>query len=196
MDAVIQLIIFTIIPFVYWLIKIRKKRGFTQWIGLRKMHFQNKNPALFYAALCFTVLLISGVILLSFIDDKTLVANAHFSVLSVQTVLAIFVYSIVQTGLAEELLFRGFLLKVFSRWWGFGVGNIVQSLLFGLLHAVILLVFLNPFLVILIFVFSASAGWLMGYLNERIGNGSILPSWIVHSLMNICSSLMLMFNIL
>ena len=60
----------------------------------------------------------------------------------------------------------------------------------------LLLTFLNPFLVLFIFVFSAGAGWLMGYLNERIGNGSILPSWLIHSPMNITSSFMLLFNIL
>lgn len=163
---------------------------------MKKIHFQNKTRPLIYAGISFSVLMVSGIILLSFIDDKTIIANTQFSTLSLQSFLAILVYSIVQTGLAEELLFRGFLLKTFANRWGFGVGNIIQSLLFGLLHAVILLAFLNPFLVILIFIFSASAGWLMGYLNERLGNGSILPSWIIHSLMNISSSLMLMFNIL
>lgn len=196
MDAAIQLIVFALIPFVYWLIQIRKERSFTEWIGLKEMHFQNKNRALIYAGLCFSVLLISGIVLLSFIGDRTLVANAHFSAFSLQAVLAILAYSIIQTGLAEELFFRGFLLKIFSGWWGFNAGNIIQSLIFGALHAALLLTLLNPFLVLLIFVFSAGAGWLMGYLNERIGNGSIIPSWLIHSLMNITSSFMLMTNIL
>src|SRR5699024_6732442 len=196
MDAVIQLIVFAIIPFVYWLMKFRKERRFTHWIGLRKMHFQNKTRALIYAVICFTVLLISGILLLSFIEDKTLVANAHFSALSLQVVFAILVYSIVQTGLAEELFFRGVLLKIFFGWWGFREGNIIQSLIFGLLHAVILVTFLNPFIIIFIFIFSASAGWLMGYLNESLGKGSILPSWLIHSLVNITSSFMLLLNIL
>lgn len=87
-------------------------------------------------------------------------------------------------------------LKVFSGWRGFGIGNFIQALLFGLLHRAILFTALNTFLVISIIIFSALAGWMIGYVNEKLGNGSILPSWLIHSLMNISSSLLLAFNLL
>ncbi|MDN6572418.1 MAG: lysostaphin resistance A-like protein [Bavariicoccus seileri] len=195
-DALVQVVIFTIIPFLYWAIAFRKRESFAQWIGLKKVVFNNKTKALIFSVLSFVILLLSGIILLSVIDDKTMIANAQFSSMGMQSILLILIYAIVQTGLSEELLFRGFLLKVFSGWWGFGVGNFIQALLFGLLHGAILFTSLNTFLVISIIVFSALAGWMMGYVNEKLGNGSILPSWLIHSLMNISSSLLLAFNFL
>ena len=40
----------------------------------------------------------------------------------------------IQTGLSEEILFRGFLGKRLIAKFGFAVGNVVQGLLFGTLH--------------------------------------------------------------
>lgn len=195
-DALIQVVIFAIIPFLYWTIAFRKHEKFLPWIGLKKVTFHNKTKAFILSALSLILLLFSGFILLSVIDDKTMIANAQFASMGIQSILLILIYAIVQTGLSEELLFRGFLLKNFSNWWGFGAGNVIQALLFGLLHGILLFTYLSSFLVILIIIFSALAGWLMGYVNEKLGNGSILPSWIIHSLMNISSSLMLAFDIL
>ncbi|GAA3017523.1 hypothetical protein GCM10019998_12160 [Tetragenococcus solitarius] len=76
------------------------------------------------------------------------------------------------------------------------MGNFIQSILFGLLHGMILFPILNPSFIILVILFSTLAGWIMGYINEYLGNGSIVPSWIIHSLMNICSSLLIAFNLL
>lgn len=195
-DALVQVVILAIIPFLYWAIAFRKHESFTHWIGLKKVIFLNKTKAFIFSVLSFSILLFLGMILLSVIDDKTMISNPQFDSIGMQSILLILIYAIVQTGLSEELLFRGFLLKVFSGWWGVGVGNVIQALLFGLLHGVILFTSLNTFIVILIIIFSALAGWMMGYVNEKLGNGSILPSWIIHSLMNISSSLLLTFNIL
>jgi hypothetical protein len=32
-------------------------------------------------------------------------------------------------------------------------------------------------------------GWVNGWLNERLGNGSIVPGWIAHGLTNVISYL-------
>lgn len=195
-DAMVQFVIFLIIPFLYWVIIIRKNEGFTKWIGLKKATFNNKKMAIFFSVLSLILLFFSGLILLSVIDDKTMIANAQFATMGMQGILPILIYAVIQTGLSEELLFRGFLLKVLSHRWGFGVGNLIQAFLFGLLHGVFLFTTINTLLVIFIMSFAALAGWMMGYLNERLGNGSILPSWLVHSLMNLSSSLIIAFNIL
>ena len=195
-DGIVQVIIFAIIPFFYWMIAFRKRERFTYWIGLKRVAFHNKTKALILSVLSFAILLVSGMILLSAIDDKTMIANVKFTSMGMQSILPILIYAIVQTSLSEELLFRGFLLKVFLGWWGFGVGNFIQAFLFGLLHGVLLFTLLNPVLVISIIIFATLAGWMMGYVNGKLGNGSILPSWIIHSLMNISSSLLLAFNIL
>lgn len=195
-DAIIQVIIFAILPFLIWVLFYRKREKFMQWIGLKKAIFQNSKKAFIISVLSFTILLVSGVILLFVMDDRSMIANAHFASLGMNSILLVLIYAVVQTGLSEEVLFRGFLLKRFSNWWGFGTGNMIQALLFGLLHGVILFPVMNLFLVIVIIGFAGLSGWMMGYVNEKLANGSILPSWMIHSLMNISSSLLIAFNIL
>lgn len=54
---------------------------------------------------------------------------------------AILVYAVLNTALPEEILFRGFLLKRISAKFGKNVGNFIQSLLFGIIHGVMLSAF-------------------------------------------------------
>ena len=79
-------------------------------------------------------------------------------------ILPILLYAFIQTGLAEEIFFRGFSIEE----------NIA---------AIITLII-------------SIDGWFMGYLNEKLASGSIVPSWIVHGLSNLAVSLMSAFNIL
>lgn len=195
-DALVQFLLFSLIPFIYWVIALRRKEGFLQWIGLKRPKFHNKTKVLLFSALSFALLLISGLFLVLMVEDRSVLANAKFSSMGIKAVFSIFCYSVIQTALSEEILFRGFLLKFFSRVWGIPMGNFIQSILFGLLHGMILFPILNPLFIILVILFSALAGWIMGYINEHLGNGSIVPSWIIHSLMNICSSLLIAFNLL
>ncbi|NSW89541.1 MAG: CPBP family intramembrane metalloprotease [Firmicutes bacterium] len=46
------------------------------------------------------------------------------------------IYAFLQTGFSEELFFRVFLTKRLIHKFGFQVGNIVQGLLFGLMHGI------------------------------------------------------------
>ena len=45
-----------------------------------------------------------------------------------------FRFGIFQTGLSEEILFRGFLAKRLISRFGFATGNLLQGLVFGILH--------------------------------------------------------------
>ena len=40
--AVIQLLIFALIPFIWWLITARKKESFFKWIGLKRIRTEKK----------------------------------------------------------------------------------------------------------------------------------------------------------
>lgn len=88
-DALVQVVIFTITPFLYWAITFRKSESFARWIGLKKVVFNNKKKALILSVLSFVMLLLSGIILLSVIDDKTMIANAQFSSMGMQSILLI-----------------------------------------------------------------------------------------------------------
>lgn len=98
------------------------------------------------------------------------------------------VYAVIQTGLSEEIFFRGLIAKRLIKKLGYKIGNFAQSLIFPTVH-VMLIIGLRPnssfALVGLFFVIPLILGYFMGYLNERKGNGSIVPSWIVHSSTNL-----------
>lgn len=42
-NSIIQIIIFSIIPFLWWLITSRKKMNFFEWIGLKKVNNIKEN---------------------------------------------------------------------------------------------------------------------------------------------------------
>ena len=82
----------------------------------------------------------------------------------------------VAPGIAEELLFRGYIQTRLTQRWGAGVGIFVTSLLFGLMH-------MDP----VHMAFAFFMGLFLGYLTER--SGSIRPAMICHATNNIISTL-------
>ena len=91
-----------------------------------------------------------------------------------------FLYGAVQTGLTEELLFRGMIAGSLSRRLPFVWANIVQALIFFLPHLLILQFAPELWPVLpLVFVGALVFGWF------RIKSGSILPSWIMHASGNV-----------
>src|SRR5688572_4840305 len=101
------------------------------------------------------------------------------------TVALLGIKALVQTSLSEEILFRGFVAKRLISRLGFTRGNLLQALVFGLVH---LLLFIGQEFSLPIaagvVLFTGLGGWTSGYLNERVGNGSILPSWWMHGMTN------------
>jgi membrane protease YdiL (CAAX protease family) len=193
-DAFIQLIIFSFIPLLWWLITARKKENLFTWLGFIAPKSENKSKVLLFSFLSFGLLLGTGLYIVSTFEDKSVLASAHFAGLGFGGLIPVLIYSFIQTGLAEEILFRGFLLKRLSSRFGFNAGNAVQAVLFGLVHGILLFRSVTVVFAILIIVFTAVIGWLMGYLNEKAG-GSIVPSWIIHGLSNFASSFIFLFDI-
>lgn len=195
-NAIVQLLLFSIIPFIWWFFTARKKEKFLSWIGLKLPKFQSNMKALLISLLSFVLLIIPVIPLIFAIEDKSVLANARFAGLGFSGIVPVLIYAVIQTGLTEEILFRGLLNKRLSSKFGFAVGNSIHAILFGFIHGALLYGSVGASIVILTVSFTAMVGWLMGYLNEKIGNGSIIPSWTVHSLMNIVSSLLFLFNII
>lgn len=79
-------------------------------------------------------------------------------------------------GIAEELLFRGYIQTRLTQRWGAGVGVVVTALLFGLMH-----------MDLVHGAFAVVMGLFLGYLTER--TGSIRPAMICHATNNIISTL-------
>ena len=109
--------------------------------------------------------------------------------LSYSSVTIILIIAWIKTSLSEEIFFRGFLAKQWIKKLGFTKGNLLQSIIFGLVHLLLfgLLVKITVLPLIVIFIFSSLAGWVIGYIKEKYAKGSIVPGWIAHGLGNTIS---------
>lgn len=186
LSSIIQILLCTLIPFIWWCITAGKKNNFFQWIGLKRISSTKENKTyLWIVGTSIIFLAVSVFILYTIRNIET--ATSDFSGLGIKALPAIFVYAIFNTSLPEEILFRGFLLKRISNKFGFPVGNAVQSILFGLLHGAMFLSLTDTLKAILIIVFTGVIAWCIGYVNEKKSEGSILSGWCIHAIANIFS---------
>lgn len=186
LNSIVQILLFALIPFIWWCVTARGKINFFQWIGIKRASFQKENRAVLWTAGTTIIFLaVSAFILYTVRNIET--AASEFEGLGMQALPAILVYAALNTSLPEELLFRGFLLKRLSHQFGFLLGNAIQSLLFGLLHGAMFLTLTGIPQTILIIGFTGGIAWCMGYVNEQKADGSILPSWCIHAIANIFS---------
>ncbi|SMC63329.1 CAAX protease self-immunity [Oscillospiraceae bacterium] len=187
-SSVIQVALFTLIPFIWWLITARKKMSFFSWIGLKKIEdAKDKKTALWTAVTAVLFLAVSVLILTSLKGVE--MATSEFAGLGAKAIPSILIYAAFQTALAEEIVFRGFLLKRISNKFGFAAGNTIQAVIFGLMHGIMFFSAVDPLKATLITAFTGAIGWAMGFINEKKAGGSLIPSWTIHTCANIFSGL-------
>lgn len=184
--ALLQLVLFALIPFIWWLVSARKREGFLSWIGLKRVQFTGKLRVTLLITLgavaCYGLL---TKLVMASVPEGITTAGSNFAGMGIAALPAVFVYGFIRTGLSEEIVFRGFLLKRISGRWGFSAGNIIQALLFGALHGVPFGLATHNMLVTLIMTLLPGAfGWFQGWLNEKRAGESIIPSWLLHGIIN------------
>lgn len=195
LNSVIQIVLIGVIPFIWWLLTKRKQENFFWWIGLKKIKKEQLK-----SIICRTLIVIIAFLLLSiymiFITKDISTATSQFDGLGVKGLISALIYSFVQTSFTEEIFFRGFLLKRIKNKFGFITANIVQSILFALLHCAMFFTLTSLFNVILITLLTGLIALAMGYINEKESEGSIYPSWCIHGIANLFSSIVALFNII
>ena len=77
------------------------------------------------------------------------------------------------TSLPEEIFFRGFLLKRLSNKFGFKIANVIQSIIFGLLHGIMFFSLVGIVKATIIILLTVIVAYAMGYINEKKANGSM-----------------------
>lgn len=105
---------------------------------------------------------------------------------SLQTIVVILLWAVLQTSLSEEIFFRGFLCKRLAHHFGENIGNLLQALLFGSVH-VLALPEKNALAVVTIVALTGGIGWALGRLSLQKAQGSILYGWAIHATVNILS---------
>lgn len=107
------MVLFSIIPLVWWLITARKKESFFKWLGLKRPENKNGKNLIFSTLIIMLVCFAVGELAVWFRGDVA-AAESAYKGMGVAALPSVLVYSYLQTGLSEEILFRGFLLKRLS----------------------------------------------------------------------------------
>jgi membrane protease YdiL (CAAX protease family) len=191
-----QLLLFSVIPFIWWFIAGRKKEKFLIWIGLSKPIIKN-NKRFFLLFLCgITLFSLPTLIILPLLVKSSSIATLQFAGKGFSVLIPVLLFAFIQTSLSEEIFFRGFINKRLISRFGFTIGNISQSILFGLLHGVLIYPSAGIYPAIIVVVVISFGGWIMGYINEKEAKGSIIPSWMFHAAANMITSLLSMFSLI
>ncbi|MCT4598266.1 MAG: CPBP family intramembrane metalloprotease [Vallitalea sp.] len=191
LNSLIQFgVIFTVSVIIY-LIFCREKKGYFKWIGLYK---PKNNAWIMNACIIFIIsfIIMVGPIIIflstGYLSSELLRTEFTGKGLSTGILISILFKAIIQTALTEEILFRGLIGKRVARKFGYLTGNITQAIIFGLPHGLPFILMYDKYLFGLIMFITASiTGFLEFYINEKKGEGSILPSTCIHAFTNIIS---------
>lgn len=192
LESIFNVTIFSIIPLICWFIA-GKEKTFLTWTGIYKPLIKHKKIFI----LCFISFLVfftlGSLVIDKIIPDTVQLTAQKFKGKGINALIPAFIFSFIKTGFPEELFFRGFLGKRFGNLFGFSIGNIIQASIFGYLHGGMLLSQFGLIKSFMVFTFTALIGWSCGYIDEKLANGSIIPSWILHGIANMSSSLIDIF---
>ena len=199
-NAAVQLVVVLVIAAVVWGLFGRKKSGFLKYVGL---YAPTPRSMAIAFGLFFVYTLLSGSIYLlpgmreAAAADNTVAGVIRKNGWSAETAGVILVVAGIKTALTEEILFRGLIAKRLIAWLGFAAGNAIHALIFGAIHLLIFVVpggpAFTPMLGAAFLLLPASAGWLMAFANEKTGNGSIGPGWMIHAMGNAIAYTVLAF---
>ena len=189
-NAVLQVLAFTAVPFLVYLAVKKSPRGFLSSIGLRKT---TTRAALLSPLVSLAIAV--PILSLTAINEDFYAAMTNPSSVTgavramgpgVATIVIIVIIAVIKTALAEEIFFRGFVAKWLIRWLGFKAGALIQAVIFGAIHTLLFLtISSDPLFLAVTFIFPALGGYLMVCINERLGQGSIIPGWIAHAVANL-----------
>ncbi len=203
-DILMHLLLWSIIPFLWWLIKYRQV-NILSWIGLHKVQGKTGN-ILIWGAIFFALTVISQVFITPKLLPPGITVAETYQGLGTAALIPALAFGL-YTGLGEEIFWRGFLGKRLMARLGFWGGNIIHALIFGLLHGVgfSLAIIQAPVEVQLLKILAVGlfattltgfSGGMLGYVTEKKAGGSIIPAILIHALGNTLLSLAQAFNIL
>lgn len=184
-NALVQVILALALAGMWWLIATRRHQRFLPWLGLRTPRIEHPRRFWTVAGLALVAFSGMGLVTLNALKAAPGLTVSPFRGLGWQALPWIAVQAIVQTSLSEEIVFRGLLGKTLIRAWGFGFGNAIQALAFGMLHGVMFGPALGWGAAIALTLLTGGIGWMFGHLNEQLAGGSILPGWGLHAFANL-----------
>jgi len=189
--TLLQVLAYAFVPFLVYVVRHRKVKGFPAWIGFRRAPRRA-----WLIATAFTVVLAVPVLWMFSLPGLREMATGPGTSASyvrgagggINAIVLLLLIAWLQTGLAEEILFRGFVAQRLIDRLGFVAGNTLQALLFGVLHVVLYMGLakseLPLYQMAVLFLVPGLIAFALGWLKVRAADGSILPGWWAHGLSN------------
>ncbi|KAJ50226.1 membrane protease YdiL (CAAX protease family) [Clostridium tetanomorphum] len=134
--TILNILLFSIIPFIWYLIREKTVKGFVYSIGIYKPHKINLVMTIFVITTVYLITLSTNVLVIKLGYSGRSIVDTHDF-----TRITFFIYLLLyglKTGIAEEIFFRGFVAKKLIKKLGFSKGNVAQALVFALPHFVTL----------------------------------------------------------
>ena len=192
LSALLQVGIVLVIAGVVYFAMRRRGGPFLRFVGLQPTSFLALAAGAAVGLVVVAAILVTPGMSELASSEGTVAGDAIRNGSSAPLLLSLFVTAVFKTSLSEELLFRGVIGKRLIAWLGFQRGNFIQATLFGLVHLLLLLVpAASAVLVASMVLITGISGWINGWLNERVGGGSILPGWAAHAVANVSAFLWL-----
>jgi membrane protease YdiL (CAAX protease family) len=183
LQAIMTILLVFLIPLSCHFIKKRTFSGIFDNIGI---YMPEKWDPRYSIGLILTVFSISSIF-------NVITGNFTISITEdatgVNLVIILILYGL-QTGISQEILFRGFFAKRLIKEYGFKYGNIMQSFIYCIPQ-----IFINNaqngIELLLGIITTFFVGYVFGYIMKNKCQGSIIPIMIAHILMNIVSGIMM-----
>lgn len=191
--TIFSIVFFGFIPSIWYKITHKKLNGILSYLGFKKPSkggyaYAFKITALAYLFTIFvyiTMYIIYG-------GMEIFPLKKEYEVCSPFILIFMIILLGIRSGIWEELFFRGFIGKRLISKFGFKVGNTLQAIVFMLPH-IVTFSKVNSFENVLLCINSAVMGFAFGYITEKKASGSILPTILLHGLVNIISVPILWF---
>lgn len=174
---------------LYWKLTTREE-SFIDWLGIKTIssHYQLSMFIFLGILITINVIDLTSLIGLDNIDEILIETDGfvagEFYGTGMTGLLSAFTYAFIKTGLSEEILFRGFIGKRASEKLGFVTGNILQGILFGLVHGIPAFILTGNYaLAVWATLITGVLGILLGYV-MKVSGGSIIFCWLLHAIGN------------
>ncbi|MDH6364884.1 membrane protease YdiL (CAAX protease family) [Enterococcus sp. PF1-24] len=190
-------LLFGTIPLIWWGIFHRKEQSFTEFVGLTKPQLTKPVGVLIVFLIFYGLFMIYGEDLtFAFVDKERLAgiiaesgstSKGEYAGLAMLAAGPAFIKTVLGNGFCEELFFRGFLVKRFKEKMSSWLAVFFVAALFAGMHNVLFILTGLPVGVAYhlgSFLFVTLGSALLGLANEKIFNGSIWPSIILHGFGN------------
>jgi len=172
------------IPLVWWYITARKDSRFPQWVGITEVIKTNQRKFVISVILAIVYVLLMPTFY-AIVHPDAFQSNESPGFSGIMFIYPLIIHPVFETGFLEEVGFRGFVGKRLIRKFGFGAGNTLQAVIFGLAHNLIAAYRSSGLIAAVgVFLITGVFGWIAGYVTEKQAGGSIIPVWILHACAN------------